>query len=388
MQEHKVTISDSVVTCGNTINFEAHTNNEGTGTEDIRWLGDSGEHSGKTFTLSPQQPGVLTVEAGTSTGCAADASVTVSVLPAVASAEITNISANLDNKNQINWVYHNPDEIDSVLILGKTDDPLKDYDTLARLLKSDLENHYLDTRDPKLLGQTLYTMATKDFCGLLTTMEIPPGEHRALQLNASTPDAKNWMLQWGNYKGRTVQQFTLYKGSSPENLSPIYTTASNNSYFDISSLNDTVFYRVKAVFLDKYPEEAQNKTYSNLFLAKPVDKPFSDTVKIYDTIYTVTDTLVIDVPFVGIDNLTDAGRVKIYPNPTNDLISIETTGISTPEKYTIKISSLSGYVVYIRTLSGDNEQLNPAEFGAGGLYFVELRDDKGARIARRKIVLE
>ncbi len=388
VQQHTVTISDSVVVCGNTINFEAHTNYKGDGTEDIQWLGDFGEHSGKTFTLSPQQPGVLTVEAGTSTGCTASKTVSVAIIPAEASAEITNVSTNLTNKNQINWVWHNAEVIDSVFLLGKPDGSALDFDTLIRMEKS-ANNFYIDNREQNVQGQTLYTIMTKDVCGHYTNFVVPPGEHRGLQIHASSPDGKNWMVQWGDYKGRTVQQIMLLRGNSPENMLPIYTTTPNNNYLDISSFEDTTYYRVKVKFNDEFAETSENEAFSNLFIATPADRPFSDTVIIYDTIYiTVTDTLVIDVAFVGIDNLTNAERVKIYPNPTNDFISIETTGISNPEKYTLKISSLSGNVVYISNLSSENKELNLADFGAGGLYFVELWDDKGTRIARRKIVLE
>ena len=389
VQEHAVTISDSVVTCGNTVSFIAQTNYRGNGTEDILWLGDFGEHSGKTFTLSPQQPGMLTVEAGTNTGCAADKSVSVEIMPAVASAEITKVSATLENKNQISWVYHHPDVIDSVFVLGKPDNSLIDYDTLTRLKKSEAETYYMDNRDPEVLGQTLYTLVSKDVCGLLTTMETSPGEHRALQLNASTPDARNWMLQWGNYKGRTVQQFSLYRGSSPENMLPIYTTATNNNFFDIASLEDTAYYRVKAVFENKFPENTQNEAFSNTITADPSNMPAPDTVYVYDTIYiTVTDTLMIKVKFTDTNNALSEGKVKIYPNPTKDFISIETIELRNPENYTLKIIGLSGKVVHNGNLTSQNAVLNLADFGARGIYLVELWDDEGIRIAQRKIVLE
>jgi len=76
------------------------------------------------------------------------------------------------------------------------------------------------------------------------------------------------------------------------------------------------------------------------------------------------DTLVItDV------NDIQAPKVNIYPNPTNDLLTIET---SQPGQHFIEITSLNGQLLYNDRMEGPTHQIDLSSFEKG-VYFITVR---------------
>ncbi|MEN8229989.1 MAG: T9SS type A sorting domain-containing protein, partial [Bacteroidota bacterium] len=59
----------------------------------------------------------------------------------------------------------------------------------------------------------------------------------------------------------------------------------------------------------------------------------------------------------------------VYPNPTNDLLTIETDRF---DQYSINITSLNGQFIYHTTLEGPTQQIDLSPFQKG-IYFITIR---------------
>jgi hypothetical protein len=65
-------------------------------------------------------------------------------------------------------------------------------------------------------------------------------------------------------------------------------------------------------------------------------------------------------------------EISIYPNPANDLITIE---LGTDGRFTIEIVSLSGQLLYSGKMEGLSHELDLSSF-QHGVYFITVRSKK------------
>ena len=87
----------------------------------------------------------------------------------------------------------------------------------------------------------------------------------------------------------------------------------------------------------------------------------------------VKDSCLVGVG-VGIAN-SKADRLSIFPNPTNDLITIE-TNYTNPSS--VEIISLSGQLIYRTEMKGTSKQIDLSPFSKG-IYIVTLRSKEFVR---------
>jgi len=78
---------------------------------------------------------------------------------------------------------------------------------------------------------------------------------------------------------------------------------------------------------------------------------------------------------VGITENGVKSSVSIYPNPANDLLTIETAN---PETHTIEIHSLNGQLMYRTKGEGPTFQIDLSSFQKG-LYFITVRSRDNVR---------
>ncbi|MEY3500392.1 MAG: hypothetical protein RL308_2061, partial [Bacteroidota bacterium] len=101
---------------------------------------------------------------------------------------------------------------------------------------------------------------------------------------------------------------------------------------------------------------------------------------------TVTDTLKIS-SISGINELPENfGLVKVYPNPTKDVINIVASNPSS--NYSIQIVNNLGTVVYTGSLSNPSTQINLSTIGSKGLYFIKILNISNNVLETKKMVLE
>ena len=122
---------------------------------------------------------------------------------------------------------------------------------------------------------------------------------------------------------------------------------------------------------------------------------YQDTISVYDTTYTtiteyitVTDTLLIDVAFTSVNEEEMTTTIKIYPNPTNDFLYINTGDYTSITEYTIRIINSAGSLVYISYCTDQLLEISMDSFGSNGLYFVQIINDEGDLVDTRQVVLE
>ncbi|PLX10930.1 MAG: hypothetical protein C0597_15960 [Marinilabiliales bacterium] len=83
----------------------------------------------------------------------------------------------------------------------------------------------------------------------------------------------------------------------------------------------------------------------------------------------------------------DQENIKIYPNPSNGLFSIEIKGVSN-ETFTIKVFNVIGSIVYNNKLTGESiikEQVDISD-NAKGMYFISIESDDGSVLSKRILI--
>ena len=73
---------------------------------------------------------------------------------------------------------------------------------------------------------------------------------------------------------------------------------------------------------------------------------------------------------IQLDALNDP--IRLYPNPTNSTLTIET---GQPDQYSITITSLNGQVIYAGEMNGTSLQIDLGPFSEG-VYFVTVQSEK------------
>jgi hypothetical protein len=107
----------------------------------------------------------------------------------------------------------------------------------------------------------------------------------------------------------------------------------------------------------------------------------------YQTI-TVTDTLIINTGIITYNPVTFNNTIKIFPNPTNDHITIDYGNFATMNGYHLKIENSLGQELFQTIISQQTDYLSLNNWGGNGLYFVHIVDPQGNTIDIRKIVLQ
>lgn len=107
-----------------------------------------------------------------------------------------------------------------------------------------------------------------------------------------------------------------------------------------------------------------------------------------DTI-TVTDTLIIDVTFTGGTSPNNLHRIKVYPNPANDVVYIHTgDAYGELSNYRIKIINSLQQVVFDQLVNEQLFAIDVDDFAKTGLYFIQIINDAGVIVDVRKIILK
>jgi hypothetical protein len=103
---------------------------------------------------------------------------------------------------------------------------------------------------------------------------------------------------------------------------------------------------------------------------------------------SVTDTLIIDVNFIGFNPVQFEHSVKAYPNPAKDHLVMDIPSAMITQGYSIDIKNAAGQSVYQSQLNQAQLQIDLTTWGNGGLYFLHLLDSSGSMVDVKKIILQ
>ena len=106
------------------------------------------------------------------------------------------------------------------------------------------------------------------------------------------------------------------------------------------------------------------------------------------TLITVTDTLIINSTITSLSPPNNSNTIKVFPNPTNDHITIDYGNFSIMTGYQLQIENSLGQQVFQTDITQQSDYLNLSNWGGNGLYFVHIIDPQGNTIDIRKIVLQ
>ena len=113
------------------------------------------------------------------------------------------------------------------------------------------------------------------------------------------------------------------------------------------------------------------------------------TVIVYDTVLVaVTDTLIIDVSLTGISPPNNTNTLLVYPNPTNDQITINNGDYLSMTGYTVKIINSIGQDVFSSAVTTPQFVIDISTLGPIGLYFIQVIDGNNNLVENRKLILE
>ena len=108
-------------------------------------------------------------------------------------------------------------------------------------------------------------------------------------------------------------------------------------------------------------------------------------VQVYDTLFTsVTDTLIVRIPDRSGSSSCD---LRIYPNPTDDVLHIDSRQLCDLTNYNIRVINDIGQLVAENKVLGTKLTLNLDLFASAGFYVIEVLNPTGGLVVRKMIVL-
>jgi hypothetical protein len=169
-----------------------------------------------------------------------------------------------------------------------------------------------------------------------------------------------------------------------------YDTITTNIY-DTTYINQTVYDTVKTYITDTTHIHVYDTTYVLQNIYDTVYVTIQDTNMTYltdTTFISVTDTLIIYAILTNLSPPNNYNILKVYPNPANDKIIVETGNYNLMLGYAIKITNDLGQNVFMTQV---NQQLYTVDLNTWtgqGVYFLYIIDNFGSTIEVKKLVLK
>ena len=103
---------------------------------------------------------------------------------------------------------------------------------------------------------------------------------------------------------------------------------------------------------------------------------------------TVTDTLIINLGPNGFNPVTYSNTILMYPNPSNEQLTIDYGDYATLAGYTLKIFNSIGQEIHSANINQQQEVLPLGKWGGAGNYQVVIYNAQGVPVDTRTIVLQ
>ncbi len=110
-----------------------------------------------------------------------------------------------------------------------------------------------------------------------------------------------------------------------------------------------------------------------------------DTIKIFDTI-TVEDTLRIELFITELSEPDNSNDLKVFPNPTNDVLWIDCGDFEKMEDYTLKITDAASIERWSASVTQKEYSIDLNGY-TKGIYFLEIFNSENEKVEVKKILL-
>jgi hypothetical protein len=153
-------------------------------------------------------------------------------------------------------------------------------------------------------------------------------------------------------------------------------TTDANGFYEFNNIGCGV-YKVVPEILGKTPDTSVLNSF-NLCGTDTVSAIFIvDSNHIY-----------IELPLTNIRKNTVAKRLRVYPNPTKDILYIETGSYAGMKKHSLSITNNLGQQVFSTAISKELLSVNVAGLGKKGVYFLQVLDANRNVVEFKYIVLQ
>lgn len=195
--------------------------------------------------------------------------------------------------------------------------------------------------------------------------------------------------------------FTVYDTITVENVISVYDTLTIENEVivydtiitdieNVINVYDTNYVNIEEVVYDTIYTTTENiiNIYDTTYTT------IENTIDVYDTTIvneyiTVTDTLLIEITFTGVEGQPNAlNTVTVFPNPASDHITIDYGNFALMAGYNTVITDAAGATVYSSAINSQQAYIDINAWGAAGVYYMTIYDAGGAAVALRHIVLE
>jgi hypothetical protein len=207
-------------------------------------------------------------------------------------------------------------------------------------------------------------------------------------------------------------EISFNTGMSLQNM-PLYTTASE-SFIDQTNITPNIWYHLVSTYdgntlklylngvlvdttntnIQLYPNSETNLYFGKeltdfrFFTGKIDDigmwnRPLTDEE--VSKLYNVDSTETSVTPSSTINSDIS---VKIFPNPTTDIINIDFNDLNKVRGGKIKIMSMSGQIVYEENITQSKITLSVADRLSKGVYIVTTTDSGGNTISNEKLIVQ
>ena len=147
--------------------------------------------------------------------------------------------------------------------------------------------------------------------------------------------------------------------------------------FTISKIDNCVSTGVEAVLI-----------YDTITTYLTVDTQFVEVINnvvVYESV-TVTDTLLIDMT-VGLSPAPIQVEAKVFPNPANDILSIQLAEYADAPGYAVNLFNILGSSIVKEFIQDEITTIDISSLPVG-IYTLTITDDMDQTVATKKVIIQ
>ncbi|MBL4862613.1 MAG: T9SS type A sorting domain-containing protein [Crocinitomicaceae bacterium] len=211
---------------------------------------------------------------------------------------------------------------------------------------------FIDQASNPMVQANRYKLSILDTCGI----ESPLGNfHKTIHLTINQGIDQSWNLIWSHYEGITFGTYTIYRGSTLDNMTLLTTISSNlNSYTDLAAPIGQLYYLIEV---------------ENLNGCNPLKSNYGSSLS----------NLVENGELPNALTELGSGSVNVYPNPTTDVIYLVTEGVELP--YTVELYDIGGRMILNKTCNLEEEVIDISTCERG-VYLVKISTSNSSKEIR------